>query len=261
MSILLSQFVTFFFLGSMLLITICAIFIFFFVQFHKNRNSLLIVQQQLQSHHQQELLRTQLEIQEQTLTTISQEIHDNIGQALSLAKLNLNTLAAQANETDRKKVATALGQVGKAITDLRNLARSLHSDKIAELGLADAIGSQLTIIENSGQFTTRLSATGDLTSLTPPQQLVLFRMVQELLNNAVKHSHASEIAVTITAAAASTILTVADNGQGFDASQLNVAQTGIGLTNIYRRAAVISAKVCVLSSPGGGTTVSIEIQN
>jgi signal transduction histidine kinase len=85
----------------------------------------------LQAKFQQALLQTQIEIQEQTLTTISQEIHDNIGQVLSLAKLNLNTL--QPDEHEKLKDTKML--VSKAINDLRDLSRSMHGDKIADLGL------------------------------------------------------------------------------------------------------------------------------
>jgi len=96
----------------------------------------------MKSQFEQELLQTQIEIQEQTLKTISQEIHDNVGQVLSLAKLNLNTF--EANPEGKLKNTKEL--VSKAINDLRDLSRSLHGEKIGEIGLQEAIVNELKIL-------------------------------------------------------------------------------------------------------------------
>jgi two-component system, NarL family, sensor kinase len=244
-------------------ILLMAVFIILFVvkQLRRKQKNLL-EKQQLQAQYKQDLLNTQLEIQEQILKTISGEIHDNIGQALSLAKLNLNTLPLQASDNDRKKVDMAKEQVGKAINDLRDLSKSLHGDKIAEIGLEEAISSQLKIIQNSGQFATNLIVTGTpVKPLEPRQEMVLFRMVQEILNNVLKHSKAATINVTLAFSSRGAILSVSDDGIGFDARKLNVSETGIGLTNLYSRATLINAKICLQSSPGKGTTISVEIEN
>jgi two-component system, NarL family, sensor kinase len=243
-------------------ILLMAVFIILFVaQQLRRKQKHLLEKQQLQAQYQQDLLNTQLEIQEQILKTISGEIHDNIGQTLSLAKLNLNTLLLQKDDTDRKKVDTALEQVSKAINDLRDLGRSLHGDKITEIGLEEAIAGQLKIIQNSSKFTTSLNITGTPYPLEPRQEMVLFRMAQEIINNALKHSKARHIAVTLAFTPAGSILSVSDDGVGFDARQLDASKTGIGLTNLYSRAALINAKVCLQSSPGIGTTISVEIMN
>jgi two-component system, NarL family, sensor kinase len=244
-------------------ILLMAVFIVLFVaQQLRRKQKHLLEKQQLQAQYKQDLLNTQLEIQEQILKTISGEIHDNICQALTLAKLNLNTLPMQANETDQKKVDTAREQVSKAINDLRDLSKSLHGDKITEIGLEEAIASQLKIIQNSGQFTTNLTVTGTPAKpLEPRQEMVLFRMVQEILNNVLKHSRAEKINVALVYTPGNAILSVSDDGIGFDARKLNVSKTGIGLTNLYSRAALINAKVCLQSSLGKGTTISVEITN
>jgi two-component system, NarL family, sensor kinase len=243
-----------------LVILLLAVFIILIVvQQLRRKQKHLLEKQQLQAQYQQGILETQLEIQEQTLKIISGEIHDNIGQTLSLVKLNLNTLPLLIDDTVRKKVETAREQVTKAINDLRDLGRNLHGDKIAEIGLEEAIAGQLKIIQNSGQFVTVLDITGTCHPLEPRLQMVLFRMTQELLNNAVKHSGATQITVTLSFTMSGITLSVSDNGVGFDPQRLNAGQTGIGLTNIYNRAGLISANVCVRSSPGIGTTISIEI--
>jgi len=244
--------------GTLVVLLLTIFIVIFIVQQLRHKQKSLLEKQQLLSQFQQAILRTQLEIQEQTLKTISGEIHDNIGQALSLAKLNLNTLPLLADETVRKKVETAREQVKKAINDLRDLSKSLHGDKIAEIGLEQAIAGQLKIIENSGQFTTSLSINGDSKILEAKQEMVLFRMIQEILNNAVKHSKATQISVIISYTTVGIGISISDNGIGFDSEKLDATQTGIGLTNVYSRAALINAKVSVQSFLGTGAIISIE---
>ena len=110
--------------------------------------------QQLQSQFQQTLLQSQLEIQEQTLQNISQEIHDNIGQVLSLAKLNIGTIDIYQPEKAQVKIHDSYELMGKAIQDLRNLARSMNSSYVMEMGLLRAIEYEVEMINKSGSYPT-----------------------------------------------------------------------------------------------------------
>ncbi len=213
----------------------------------------------MQSQFSQALLQTQLEIQEQTLRTISQEIHDNVGQVLSLAKLNLNTLDIEGGVNKEEKIESSIQLVGKAINDLRDLSRSLNGDKIADLGLQDAIENELKIIQNTGQFFTELIITGEPYKLLPQNEMVLFRIVQESLNNTIKHSKAKNIKVSINYLPQHLKMQVKDDGAGFDADLLEASQTGIGLHNMKNRAALIGAFFSIQSAPNEGTTVFIEL--
>ena len=213
----------------------------------------------MKSQFQQELLRTQIEIQEQTLKTISEEIHDNVGQVLSLAKLNLNTFTTVTDERTRIKISDTKDLVAKAINDLRNLSRSLYGDKIAELGLPDAISNELRILENSGQYKTVLKITGESYKLDPQKQMVLFRIVQEAMNNSIKHAKAKNISVLLNYQPEMFTLTIEDDGAGFDMAALHSNQTGIGLKSMQNRAALIGAKFEIISSLGKGTKISIDL--
>lgn len=224
---------------------------------YKNKKEQLL----LKAHFEQTLLQTQLEIQEQTLQRLSEEIHDNVGQILSLAKLNLNTLSDFASEKMQQKATIAKEMVSKAIIDLRNLSKSMHGNKIEQLGLLEAIRSELAIIESSGQFTTELAINGNPFSLTQQREIILFRIAQIALGNAIKHSMATHIIVTLDYTDAKIALKVKDNGKGFDPRSLDPTQTGIGLTNIYNRASLINGVIFVNSSIGNGTVVSVEVVN
>ena len=207
---------------------------------------------------QHALLQTQIEIQEQTLKTISQEIHDNVGQVLSLAKLNLNTLE-MAGGNREQKIESSIQLVSKAINDLRQLSRSLSGSKIADLGLQDATDNELKIIANTGQFATELIISGEPYFLQPQHEMVMFRIVQESLNNALKHSKAKNIFIEMHYEAAAFSIAINDNGAGFDADQLQATETGIGLINMRNRASLIGARFSINSNPGAGTSILIQL--
>mgnify|MGYP001574993141 CR=1 FL=1 len=239
-----------------------ALFFLLYVNlYNKKKRKLIKEKQQLESQHTQALLQTQLEIQEQTLKTISQEIHDNVGQALSLAKLNLNTLDFDTGASKEEKIENSILLVGKAINDLRDLSRSLNGDKIADLGLQDAIDNELKIIRNTGLMHTNLTTEGAPYVLQNQHEMVIFRIVQESLNNAVKHSKAKNINIHINYQPSHCSITIADDGEGFNANLLEATQTGIGLKNMQNRANLIHANFSIESAPGKGTTVLIESAN
>ena len=250
--------VEFVIIAGTIVLVLLAIFIISFLFFYQQRHNKHIQEKQhMQSQFQQELLQTQIEIQEQTLKTISEEIHDNVGQILSLAKLNLNTL----DNTADKKIQDTKNLVSKAINDLRNLSRSIHGDRIAQLGLQQSVEDELNILQNSGQFTTALKINGNNYKLEPQKEMVLFRIVQEALNNAVKYSKAKNITVQLNYQPQLFSLAISDDGIGFNAAALPTNKTGIGLTSMQNRAALIGGVFTITSAAGNGTVINIELKN
>ena len=120
-------------IGTSIFLVLALLFIAFVSMAAQKRKRMLHQQQLMKTAFEKELLETKLEIQEQTLRTISQEIHDNVGQVLSLAKLNLNTLDMNAGDK-QEKINRSIELVSKAINDLRDLSRSINGDKLSELG-------------------------------------------------------------------------------------------------------------------------------
>lgn len=207
-------------------------------------------------HFQQELLRAQLEIQEQTFRNISQEIHDNIGQVLSLAKLNLATIDVPDNKALEGKILDSKELVGKAIRDLRDLSHNLRTDHITEIGFARAVAGEMDSLRKSGLFETTLVIKGQPETIGPQKEWILFRIVQELLRNIIKHARASHILLLLHYEPGTLRLEVEDNGAGFDLRPPNgevYAPGGIGLRNMYNRAQLIGAELWLNSTPGAGT--------
>ncbi len=215
--------------------------------------------EQLKIKFDKEILEGKLDIQEQTFKNISQEIHDNIGQILSLAKITVNTMEVKDNDQLREKITASTELIGKAISDLRNLSMSLNADSILEMGLIKSIQFELDLIKKTGKYNTRLIVEGTHYSLTQQQELVLFRIFQETLQNALKHSKASEINMNVTYNSANFIMHISDDGIGFNAATIYNKKTGnsSGLRNIKARAVAIGADIKINSEEGKGTNIQI----
>lgn len=210
---------------------------------------------------QEEILKIQNEIEEQTFQRISEEIHDNIGQILSLAKVNLHTLRLENDHPACKQISTINDLVGKAIQDLRQLSKSLNSAHLTNRSLSECIKIELDLIRKTGIYTTDLEELGDEQALDPKTQLIIFRMVQEILNNIIKHAKANSIKVLLEFNQGMTV-TIMDNGIGIDLNfleSLKLGDKGSGIGNIYRRAKLLKAEVDINSKLNLGTTIKLNI--
>ncbi len=219
--------------------------------------------EEMRSRYEQEFLKSKIELQEQTLEHISFEIHDNIGQFISLAKLHINTIDARADPVVSDKVCTAVGLLTCALDDLRNITRGLSLEHIRAGGLERAIASQVSQVEKTGRFAATFDVKGNYNFLEEQKEIILFRIFQEALNNIIRHSHASSMSVLLDAASEDVTLEITDNGVGFEMSWLfedgeMKAKTG-GLSHMIARARVIDAEIKILSAKGAGTSVRITV--
>lgn len=243
---------------SFLAITLILFVTLFQKRKHKQQTEVIM----LKENFAKELLQTQLEIQEQTLKNISQEIHDNVGQVLSLAKLNLNTMDIAKTEQLQGKIDDTLSQVSKAINDLRDLSKSFNTDNITAIGLVRAIENELEMIKKTDFLKTEFENTGLKKKLEPQKELILFRIVQEALHNIIKHAGAKIVKVSATYSDKELELQIMDDGKGFDLSPLNKeGETGfgLGLRNMQNRAKLIGAEFIMNSNTGKGTLVKIVL--
>lgn len=233
------------------------ILVFFFL---RRQRKYKMEKEEMRNLFEQTLLNTQLEIQEHTFNYVSQEIHDNIGQILSLIRINLNVLAEKSPEIHFDKTDELLG---KAIRDLRNLSHNLNSNRLQEIGIVEGLKSLLLQLDKTEKYSTEFkSSPFALSFMNNDHCLILYRMVQEVLNNIIKHADAKHIVIDIHSnGGQSYLLTISDNGKGFDTKKLLEKKAGIGLQNIFTRAKMINASVNVNSVEGKGTSIIFEINN
>jgi signal transduction histidine kinase len=229
-----------------------------FMFYQKQRKNKL-EREAMKQQFKQTILKTQIEIQENTLNYISGEIHDNIGQVLSLIRINLNILA-EANPSENLNKIDSL--LGNAIRDLRHLSHNLNSSHLLDLGIIEALNQLLLQIEKTGKFKTELIANQSILNfISNDNSLILYRMIQELLNNIIKHANATHIIISIKMIDPKIcLLTVSDDGKGFDISAVLNQKKGIGLRHIFSRAKMINASVTIQSKEPTGTNIFIEIK-
>ncbi|MFZ1530179.1 MAG: ATP-binding protein [Ferruginibacter sp.] len=212
----------------------------------------------MENQFQQSLIEAQVETQEQTLTTLSQEIHDNVGQVLSLAKLNLNTVQKDKFPLqDVEKISGSVELISKAIADLRALSRSLNGEMMVDIGLADAMQNEAKQLQNTGSFKVDFSSKGTAFELPRQKEVVLYRIVQECFHNILKHSGAQNVKAGIEFLSAAVSIFIKDDGKGFNEAELLPSKAGLGLRNMKSRAAFIGAAISIVSEPGKGTAIEI----
>lgn len=235
------------------LVFLAIMFLVFIAKNNTRKNRLLFENERIKREFEETLLNTRLEIQEHTLDYVSREIHDNIGQTLSLARLQMNS-----NELDEDMQVTD-ELLGKAIADLRILSHNLNTNHIKEQGFRESVESLARQFERTGKYKIKFLSDQHYFTVEDEKGLIIFRVIQEILNNITKHSNASEIQIEMNQSGNSSEIRIADNGKGFDPSKLK--SEGIGLKNITDRINIVGGKLIITSGIGQGTEVKILLPN
>lgn len=226
---------------------------------HRQEQEMLMIKDK----YEKEALRSQLEIQENTFKAIAQELHDNIGQMLSVVKLSLSALPLEQAHPAYELTRHSREVLNKAIFDLSDLTKSLHSDRIKDVGLVESMRFELASIKKAGLIDVQFAVTGDEFQLAEQKAIFLFRMFQEMLNNILKHSRAKQVSVHVNYAEDDTfVLDVEDNGVGFNVveKQQSVSSSrGVGLKSMYNRAHLMGAEISINSEAGKGTRVLVKL--
>lgn len=198
-------------------------------------------------NHDREVMDAEREAQRQTLQEVGRELHDNLGQLLTVVQMGLY---AELEEGKQKRVQEAVNTLEVSIEEVRRMGRSLNSDMWEQRGITEAITAEAERIERMGLAKVHLLVQGEPPDLSPDAKTILFRVFQEIVNNALKHAGADSIEVSLTDGA-TPALTITDNGRGFDQ---DTAKTGSGTVNIRRRCEMIGFVAELHTAPGQGTT-------
>ena len=251
--------ITEFLLVVTLLILLMAGFILIILFFYKKKQiEYLKTIETINHDNEKNLLKSRIEVQEQTLQNISREIHDNIGLALTLAKLQLNTL----NIDDKNKAVQVVGSsvdlLSKSINDLSDLSKSMNPDIISQQGLIDTLKNETSRISKLGLFEINTEVTGNPVFLDAQKELIIFRIIQEAFNNIIKHASAQKIGLDLCYHAKHIEITITDDGKGFDPMH-RLTKNGAGLNNMKTRAKVFNGDMKIESNSSTGTKISISI--
>lgn len=218
--------------------------------------------EELKLRQEKLVLETEIEIQEQTFQFISMEIHDNITQVLSLAKLHLNCLELNTDYENRTRLHSSKELISKSLIDLSSLSKSLDSDLIESHGLHHAIEFEIERWRKFSKNSIVLEVTTKVNFMDKQKELLIFRIIQEALNNVIKYAEASFVKVVIAKEDDKLLITISDNGSGFDLKAVyekKKAGQMAGLKNMRQRAESLNGELEIKSSPGEGCSIITRI--
>ncbi len=208
---------------------------------------------ELKMQHAEEVGKVEREVVSQTLSEIGMELHDNVGQLLTALRLDISALIVSTN--NNAVAGDMKSTLDLAIAELRRLSHSLNADHLRERPFTDALQEECTRLHRPGTRDVLFLCDVQQPIVSPEYKVVLFRIFQEAMNNALKHAKASRIIVTL-GNNGTLRLSIQDNGVGFE--QNGKGHDGHGLGNIRKRAELIGFKYHLYSVPGKGTTVTVS---
>lgn len=237
-------------------IAVSLAFLIIYILFKNNQK-----QNILKSIFDKELLTAQLEIQEQTFQQISKELHDNVGHFLTIAKLNLDTLPTSSCKSTIHNIQQASFWINHSLEDIRTLSKSMDKDYIVHHGLLKMLEKHIEKLKKNRHFAIKLEVLGEEKYLDEKADIMLFRIIQEAINNIIKHSKANNIIISLNYTKDYLKCSIGDDGIGFNVQEklnLRIRNESSGLQNIIRRAKMINASH-EINSTNKGTTLCITI--
>lgn len=238
------------------------IFFIFILLFKLKRRQINIERNMIELRYNLEknILSAQLEIQEETLNRISKDIHDNISLSLTLAKLHLNNIKVTEDASDNNStISSCVDLISKSIIDLSDLSKSLDGEIVNKYGIIEAVEREIYYVNKLGHPKAKIEVSGEPKFLKWKIELMIFRIIQESIRNALNHSKCKSIIISLDFTELSIDINIKDDGVGF-----NIKESGknkhvsSGLNNMANRAKLINANFNVESRINEGTNISIS---
>lgn len=233
--------------------------IIFVVFYQKRMIREQMKRQTMEFEYQQKMLQAELESQETERRRLAADLHDSIGGMLSTIRVGISTMARLL--PDPMSVDQTKQMLDDTITSVRRISRDLMPSTLEKFGLTHALRELCERFQATSKITIHFFLEGDLEPLDKTRELMIFRIVQELLNNAIKHSQASQISVTLKSDHKLAVI-VQDDGVGFDPEAFKKdtqSGKGLGLFNIENRARLLGAKLEYGKQSKKGSTTIITL--
>ena len=208
-------------------------------------------------NYEKELRQVETEVSEEIMGQFAQELHDNIGQLLTAVHIHLENL--KIDHPDMKEGFKPMEIYLSEVTQqLRLLSRTLNTDYIGHIGLLAAIEVEVSRIKSLRRFQVHWQTVSGSSNLDKNQELMVFRLFQEIIQNALRHSLAKNVYIIVNNANETFTLKVEDDGKGFDVETTMQSNKASGLRNIIKRARWAGMDCEINSSPGKGCTIELK---
>jgi len=213
-----------------------------------------------EAHRQLKILsRRRVKVQEEERRHLARELHDEIGQALTAAKINLQAAMEESDPAKSKRIHETAAILERLLGQVRQISLNLRPSMLDDLGLVPALRSLLDEQGRLASVAVRFSAKNMPENLDPEIQTTCFRIAQEAITNAVRHARSAQIRVELSHENGNLRLQIRDNGRGFDAESEQAQTTGLGLVGMKERAALLGGRARITAPRGKGTTVDVTL--
>ena len=240
---------------TLVVVLLATMVIVFFVAFQKRKNKLLLDTLKQQKQFEETVAKTGEEIQEQTLKYIGEELHDNIGQLLSLASMQMGMLGVKIAEEIKEPYLETQKIIKESLQEVRALSKSLNTDVIQNRGFEKSIKAEIERLNRMKLIAADLIIAGDVIPFENKKDgIILFRILQEFISNTVKHSKAAELNISLDYNQKQLIIKAKDDGCGFIMDEVNDSS---GLLNMKNRAELTESSYNLISKPNDGTELTI----
>lgn len=241
-----------------LLFFVAGSFLFAYVLLYNERKRKHAAEKkEMQRLFDQQLLQSQFEVQEHTYSALSRELHDNVGQLLNSTKLLIG-VAQREIQHPPPVLDTANEILGNAINEIRSLSKSLDKEWLEQFRLLENISLEIKRINIAGTIHASLETAVEKVDLISDKQLILFRIIQEALQNVIKHSKATSVKIRISQKDHELYISVSDNGIGYHPEQMVVA--GMGILHMRKRCEILGGNMQMTTGDfGRGLTVHFSI--
>jgi len=227
----------------------------FFLAFQKRKNKFLLDRIKAEKKFEKELVNSQLEIQEQTLKNIAWELHDNIGQLLSVTNIQLNMLLHTTPEKNHSQITEAKEVVADTIQGVRSLSKILNTDVIQKNGLVESLKIELERFNKLKFLDASFNIDGEIVLIKNEHEILLFRILQEFLSNVMKHAKANKLSVDLNFTNEYLLIDAEDNGVGFNMLEKTDSS---GMQTMKGRADLLKAEFSISSKIGEGTKLTLK---
>ena len=200
-----------------------------------------------------------LESEEKERARIARELHDGLGQLLSTARLNAAALEGSVEHEDEPILENTLQLIDQSVSEVRAISHNLMPKALTDTGLTEALAELVRQVNTGKSLRIVLDQEGSLNGLSRPVEMALYRVIQEVLNNMIRHAGATEIALRLEQKAGQLSVRISDNGKGFDTALIEKSE-GMGWRNLATRLSLINGKFDLDSVPGKGTVIAIGIK-
>ncbi|WP_299221672.1 ATP-binding protein [uncultured Aquimarina sp.] len=237
-------------IGMVVIFLLSLSVILFFIVYQRRLLAQQKKHQKIESDYQKELLKTSIQSQEEERTRIAKELHDDVGAMLTTTKLYIGQIEPELSSEELTDIADKIGGFfDDMIQSVRSISQDLRPVVLEKLGFMEAIDSLVQTIKDSGKI--KISFVNNTTlSIAKTKELNIYRIIQELITNTLKHAEASDIKIEMKNQNQALIIVYEDNGKGLDQKQLQYRK-GLGLKNIESRLSVLSGTISFLEEKSG----------